>query len=205
MAIEPGNPEQLPIDLLRPYDADLMTAWKVDPRVGNARNDEPRSLRSNPLTGLDEERSGSGTPLSSIEDSYQHPALYKLGPPGVAPKRLGVSQPRSKLRKLVRVSISRSLHNVDPGPSRIGPYDVRAILAQKMLATMAIRFLRPAAPYLIHLLIRQESGLSAQAISLMAATPFPTCQNDRTGPTRPSLGPSSSACTGLVWFRSQRP
>lgn len=30
-----------PIDLLRPCDADAMTAWPVDPRVGNVRNNEP--------------------------------------------------------------------------------------------------------------------------------------------------------------------
>ena len=31
---------QPPINLLRPYDADLMKAWKVDARVGNVRNDD---------------------------------------------------------------------------------------------------------------------------------------------------------------------
>ena len=30
-----------PVDLLRPFDADKMTAHTVDPRVGNVRNDEP--------------------------------------------------------------------------------------------------------------------------------------------------------------------
>lgn len=39
--LETGTPEQPPVDLLRPYDAGLMTAWKVDARVGNARNDDP--------------------------------------------------------------------------------------------------------------------------------------------------------------------
>jgi putative SOS response-associated peptidase YedK len=33
--------EQPPIDLLRPYDADEMTAHPIDPRVGNVRNNEP--------------------------------------------------------------------------------------------------------------------------------------------------------------------
>lgn len=33
--------ERPPLDLLRPYGADAMKAWKVDPRVGNARNNEP--------------------------------------------------------------------------------------------------------------------------------------------------------------------
>lgn len=36
-----ADDEQPPIDLLRPYDADGMRAWKVDPRVGNVRNNEP--------------------------------------------------------------------------------------------------------------------------------------------------------------------
>ena len=33
------------IDLLRPYDADQMTAWEVDKRVGNVRNDSPDLLQ----------------------------------------------------------------------------------------------------------------------------------------------------------------
>jgi putative SOS response-associated peptidase YedK len=37
--LEPGEPSHLPIDLLRPYPADKMTAWKVDPVIGNVRND----------------------------------------------------------------------------------------------------------------------------------------------------------------------
>jgi putative SOS response-associated peptidase YedK len=36
-----ADEEQPPVDLLRPYDADVMKAWKVDPRVGNVRNNEP--------------------------------------------------------------------------------------------------------------------------------------------------------------------
>lgn len=32
---------QPPIDLLRPYDADAMKAWRVDPRVGNSKINEP--------------------------------------------------------------------------------------------------------------------------------------------------------------------
>lgn len=39
--LDPGNPAQLPVDLLRPFDADLMTAWKVGPDVGNVRNNRP--------------------------------------------------------------------------------------------------------------------------------------------------------------------
>ena len=33
--------ERPPVDLLRPFDGDLMTAYEVDPRVGNVRNNEP--------------------------------------------------------------------------------------------------------------------------------------------------------------------
>src|SRR5260370_42615292 len=39
---------QLPMDLLRPYDADQMTAWKVDKRIGNVRNDTPGLLQEQP-------------------------------------------------------------------------------------------------------------------------------------------------------------
>jgi putative SOS response-associated peptidase YedK len=35
---------QPPIDLLRPYDAGLMTAWKVDTAVGNVKNDRPELI-----------------------------------------------------------------------------------------------------------------------------------------------------------------
>jgi putative SOS response-associated peptidase YedK len=36
---------QLPVDLLRPYAADQMTAWEVDKRIGNVRNDSPELLK----------------------------------------------------------------------------------------------------------------------------------------------------------------
>lgn len=35
----PADPARLPVDLLRPFDADLMTAWKVSSAVGNVKND----------------------------------------------------------------------------------------------------------------------------------------------------------------------
>ncbi|HTV53332.1 MAG TPA: SOS response-associated peptidase [Terriglobia bacterium] len=37
----PADPAQLPIDLLRPYDADQMKAWKVGAAVGNVHNNMP--------------------------------------------------------------------------------------------------------------------------------------------------------------------
>jgi putative SOS response-associated peptidase YedK len=37
----PADPAQLPVDLLRPYPAEEMTAWRVSAAVGNVRNNEP--------------------------------------------------------------------------------------------------------------------------------------------------------------------
>jgi putative SOS response-associated peptidase YedK len=34
-----------PLDLLRPFDADKMTAWKVDKAVGNVKNDRPELIQ----------------------------------------------------------------------------------------------------------------------------------------------------------------
>ncbi len=45
--LEPGDPARPPIDLLRPFTAEPMTAWPVSPRVGNVRNNDPDLL--NPL------------------------------------------------------------------------------------------------------------------------------------------------------------
>jgi putative SOS response-associated peptidase YedK len=42
--LQPGNPDRPPIDLLRAYDADKMTAWKVDKAVGNVKNDSPQLI-----------------------------------------------------------------------------------------------------------------------------------------------------------------
>ena len=39
--LDVGDTEHPPVDLLRPYDADKMTAYPVDPRVGNVRNNHP--------------------------------------------------------------------------------------------------------------------------------------------------------------------
>jgi putative SOS response-associated peptidase YedK len=43
--LQPGDPDRPPIDLLRPFDADKMTAWKVVKAVGNVKNDSPDLLR----------------------------------------------------------------------------------------------------------------------------------------------------------------
>ncbi len=37
--LDTSDKERLPLDLLRPYPAEQMTAWKVDRKVGNVRND----------------------------------------------------------------------------------------------------------------------------------------------------------------------
>lgn len=42
--LQPGDPDQPPIDLLRPFDAEKMTAWKANKAVGNVKNDTPDLL-----------------------------------------------------------------------------------------------------------------------------------------------------------------
>ena len=39
--IEPCDAEQPPIDLLRPFDADRMKAWRADASINNVRNTVP--------------------------------------------------------------------------------------------------------------------------------------------------------------------
>jgi putative SOS response-associated peptidase YedK len=39
--LDPGDPLHLPVDMLRPFNTELMTAWKVSNDVGNVRNDRP--------------------------------------------------------------------------------------------------------------------------------------------------------------------
>jgi putative SOS response-associated peptidase YedK len=39
--LAPAGPAHLPVDLLRPFPADEMTAWKVSSKVGNVKNDDP--------------------------------------------------------------------------------------------------------------------------------------------------------------------
>jgi putative SOS response-associated peptidase YedK len=34
-----AEPDRPPIDLMRPFDAERMTAWKVNKAVGNVKND----------------------------------------------------------------------------------------------------------------------------------------------------------------------
>ena len=42
--LEPAAVERLPVDLLRPFPAERMTAWPVSERVGNVRNNDPELL-----------------------------------------------------------------------------------------------------------------------------------------------------------------
>jgi putative SOS response-associated peptidase YedK len=42
--LDPGDPAQPPVDLLRPYPAEKMEAWPVSDRVGNVRNNDPQLL-----------------------------------------------------------------------------------------------------------------------------------------------------------------
>lgn len=42
--LRPSEAEALPLDVLRPFPAEKMRAWKANSRVGNVRNDEESLL-----------------------------------------------------------------------------------------------------------------------------------------------------------------
>jgi putative SOS response-associated peptidase YedK len=65
--LQPGDPERPPIDLLRPFDADQMTAWRVDKAVGNVKND--RADLMEPASGAPEatESDSADTPGSLFD------------------------------------------------------------------------------------------------------------------------------------------
>jgi putative SOS response-associated peptidase YedK len=48
--LDAGDPARPPVDLLRPYPAEKMTAWPVSDRVGNVRNNDPELLESPELS-----------------------------------------------------------------------------------------------------------------------------------------------------------
>jgi len=64
--IEPGDPDRLPVDLLRPFDAEKMRAWPVNSRVGNVRNNDPELLEECPRPG--DTSGGNSTPLLNFPD-----------------------------------------------------------------------------------------------------------------------------------------
>jgi putative SOS response-associated peptidase YedK len=49
--LERGIPEQPPVDLLRPYEADEMKATKANPAVGKPKNNGPEMLMCPADTG----------------------------------------------------------------------------------------------------------------------------------------------------------
>jgi putative SOS response-associated peptidase YedK len=52
--LRPGDPERPPVDLLRPFPADQMTAWKVDRKVGDVKNDTPDCIE--PMSDSQDDR-----------------------------------------------------------------------------------------------------------------------------------------------------
>ena len=38
--------ERLPLDLLRPYESEVMEVYEVNPKVGNIRNNSPEMMRA---------------------------------------------------------------------------------------------------------------------------------------------------------------
>jgi hypothetical protein len=65
--LQAGDPDRPPIDLLRPFDADETTAWRVDKAVGNVKNDSPELIEpaSSTPNRMDEGTDGSPGPLFS--------------------------------------------------------------------------------------------------------------------------------------------
>lgn len=51
--LDPGDPARPPVDLLRPFQADKMTAWRVGGGVGSVRNDDPSLLEPMAETRFD--------------------------------------------------------------------------------------------------------------------------------------------------------
>jgi putative SOS response-associated peptidase YedK len=47
--LAPTDPAHLPLDLLRPYPAEELTAWKISSAVGNPRNDGQELIAPIPL------------------------------------------------------------------------------------------------------------------------------------------------------------
>ena len=39
--LEPGDPDQPPVDLLRPYSSECMTAWRTDEKINDVKNNGP--------------------------------------------------------------------------------------------------------------------------------------------------------------------
>jgi putative SOS response-associated peptidase YedK len=39
--LEPGDPQQPPVDLLRPFDAGMIKSWRADPAINSVRNTGP--------------------------------------------------------------------------------------------------------------------------------------------------------------------
>ena len=42
--LQPGDPQRLPTDLLRPFPAESMKCWQVSRDVGNVKNDRPELI-----------------------------------------------------------------------------------------------------------------------------------------------------------------
>jgi hypothetical protein len=74
-----SDTERLPLDLLRPFDADKMTAWKVDKAVGNVKNDSPDLLRPDNVIEMPEPWTEEEP--RSFEERMDHLGEYDPPPP----------------------------------------------------------------------------------------------------------------------------
>jgi hypothetical protein len=73
--LQPGDPDRPPIDLLRPCDADKMTAWKVDKAVGNVKNDRPELIEPASAAAESGEHRSPETPRIALR-RVTHPAQH---------------------------------------------------------------------------------------------------------------------------------
>jgi putative SOS response-associated peptidase YedK len=61
--LEAGDPARPPVDLLRPFPAEEMVAWRVNERVGNVRNDDAQLLEE---VEAPEGRADNGAPATEF-------------------------------------------------------------------------------------------------------------------------------------------
>jgi hypothetical protein len=84
--LQPADPDRPPIDLLRPCDADKMTAWKVDKAFGNPQD---RSSASNASSSTFAEASMSHTYTTTRQPTKMQMEIRRLQLREIENKALG--------------------------------------------------------------------------------------------------------------------
>jgi putative SOS response-associated peptidase YedK len=91
-----ADPDRPPIDLLRPFDADKMTAWKVDKAVGNAKNDSPELIEPTSAAPESSENRSPEAPGSLFDAQRFH--FFGLSLPAFNGARIGACLDRRQSR-----------------------------------------------------------------------------------------------------------